>query len=65
MNVDKGIPLPKGAMTGFTAFLRTLEVGDSFLTEKRHSNVHEMAKAAGIKVSTRADGSQIRVWRTA
>jgi hypothetical protein len=67
LKIEKGVPLPT-VNTGLTATIRILEIGDSFLiplSATARSNVAVTAKRIGVKVVTRKDGDNIRVWRTA
>lgn len=63
--VEKNVPLPE--LKGFTAFLRTLEVGDSVVIPWPKTKLNQMTnfgKAANIKIlSRRIDEQFIRIWR--
>ncbi len=67
--VEKNIPIPRKKGKGKTAFLLSLDVGDSFIftTEERNGvdNWYNLARAAGLKVKIRqVEDDQFRVWRT-
>ena len=64
--IDKNIPIPVGRSGSLTSKLRELQIGDSMLIEKyQQKSVYELAKRAGVKVTTRAEGEKVRVWRIA
>lgn len=66
--IDKGIPLPskRGLGFNFSAALRTLEIGDSMLLEKKQrQNANATASKVGIKIVTRNETeTHFRLWRT-
>ncbi len=63
-NIDKDIEVPDSPLLGVTAYLRTLNIGDSFLCPpKTRNGLQQVAKRIGIKLVTRAEGDSIRVWR--
>jgi hypothetical protein len=76
--IEKGIAIParQGSHYGsFNSFLKSLEVGDSFVvppgphgyrSDTKYRTVYQKASKLGIRVTTRVqkDGS-VRIWRTA
>lgn len=66
LKIEKGIPLPPPRRAGGTvlAALRSMKVGESFLYDK-NNGLANMAARAGVKIATRKEGGQYRVWRTA
>ena len=65
MKIDKKIPLPPSFRTGYTAAIKALSIGDSFLSPNRAcwSNAARQAK---IRITARKQpGGQYRIWRTA
>ena len=67
--VEKNVPIPRKKGKGKTAFLLSLDVGDSFIftTEEgsRVDNWYNLARAVGLKVKIRQiEDDQFRVWRT-
>ena len=70
IKIEKGVPLPMGgrSVSGVTATMRAMAVGDSFeitIANKRFSNsAHCQARLAGIRVTVRKTGPDTyRVWR--
>ena len=70
ITVEKNVPLTpskKGAPKGITAAIKEMEVGDSFLIEKKtRSSIASMFVKNGRKCATRIEeGSpdKVRVWR--
>lgn len=68
MKIDKGVPFPTPRKTDVTETLRALQVGDSFVLDRRDASYRgsltTQAKRVGIKVATRAEGDKsLRVWR--
>lgn len=70
MEIEQNIPIPPDNRLAYpkhpnyTDVMRELKVGDSFLTHapKRYS-FSTYAKRAGIKITTRRSGEEIRIWR--
>ena len=67
--VEKNVPIPRKKGKGKTAFLLSLDIGDSFIftTEERSrvDNWYNLARAVGLKVKIRqVEDDQFRVWRT-
>ena len=69
--VEKNVPIPRKKGKGKTAFLLSLDIGDSFIftTEKGQrngvDNWYNLARAVGLKVKIRQiEDDQFRVWRT-
>lgn len=67
IKIEKGVPLrPSGSGAHCKYPFREMEVGDSFLAPlKARNNMTNLAKTKGVKVTTRREGDQIRVWRVA
>ncbi len=70
--IEDGVPLPaigKGSAAGFTATLRSLNVGQPFVVEystQARNYAHVQAKRIGIKVVTRlVENGDMRIWRAA
>jgi hypothetical protein len=64
ITIEKNIPIPP-KRTGLIHQLRVMLVGDSFLAEpKIRPDISRYAQRAGIKLCTRKEGGQIRIWRT-
>lgn len=67
IKIQKGIPRPKAKRTlsGVSATMRQLEVGDSFVgNPASRGNYHTLAKSIGIKISTHLEeNGGLRVWR--
>ena len=75
IQIEKNIPVSK-RMTGqkFGKFSRiesktlvACDVGDSFLIEDKMAvpPLFALAKKRGLKITSRKEGSKIRIWRTA
>ena len=65
--IDKNIPIPEHAMWGKNlGFLKKLEVGDSFVVEKKaRSSLVTSARRMGMKFITRTiENGKVRIWRT-
>lgn len=66
--IEKNVSLPVGIKDqGFTGTMRKLEIGDSFVVERKSyslSYAHQIARRLGIRVSVRSiSKSEIRIWR--
>lgn len=62
------IPIPtNGKLTGATAFLKTLEIGESFTVSdsETRGGIYQIARQIGIKVKTQKTVDGFTVWRTA
>lgn len=61
--IEKNIPIPTQETRW--SFLKELEIGDSFVIEKKHRiNVYTRAKNFKIKIlARRVDNNKHRVWR--
>lgn len=68
MKIEKNIPVPAASMT---ETFRQMEVGDSIFLEnanqkdKRVNGSRNLARRVGIKISSRQEGTGVRIWRTA
>lgn len=60
IKITSDIPAPKRSPK---YILKKLNVGDSFLLERR--NVANLAKSLGIEIATRKEGDMYRIWRIA
>lgn len=68
--IEKGIPIPPKvsakSKTGNMELLRAMEIGDSFVSDKKSGYFCTPARIAGIKITTRKiEDGKIRVWRFA
>lgn len=70
-NIEKNIPLEEKtkhkneSLKGMTAFLRTLEIGDSILIEKSiRGGIYQTARQAGVKIKAKRENEKVRIWRT-
>jgi hypothetical protein len=64
--IDSNIPIPiEGGRNGTTNIMRSLKIGDSFISFSDRTNLAKFAKRAGIKITTRITHEGQRVWRTA
>ena len=64
--IEKSIPMPAvkgGASTPFSKAIKSLEVGDSFVVEKKRGTGC-LAKHYGRKFATRTVDGVTRIWRT-
>lgn len=65
--VEKEIPIEKKRSSKTkTSFLRSLNIGDSFLMPiDDRSSIYQLSIQAGIKTKTRKESeTHVRVWRT-
>lgn len=71
--IEKGIPIPsldgkhvwkERAETSMSKTMASMEVGDSFLTNKTLQAISLAAIRSGANVTSRKEGSMYRVWRT-
>lgn len=63
ITIEKGVPLPEDR--GFTATLRKMEIGDSFVAQ-RSTRWTACAAKVGIKIMVRKQSASLmRVWRVA
>lgn len=61
---EDNIPMKDRPLLGVTAYLRTLEVSQTFLIPLNSRNaMYQIAKRCGIKIRTEAEGNMARVWR--
>ncbi len=68
--IEKSVAMPKprtkSTSTEMGTHFKAMEIGDSFLWEKRSvSNLYLYAKLAGVKIAVRMVDGKKRVWRTA
>jgi hypothetical protein len=65
MILEKNIPIPPVApRSNLGKLLRTMEVGDSFLTSMPGVSLYSLARYHGVKIAIRTnDKGQKRVWR--
>jgi hypothetical protein len=65
--IEYGIPIPAvrggGPRTEIGYLLTTMKDGESFLTSTNRATIYSLARYYEIKVSVRAEGDQLRVWR--
>lgn len=70
INVEKNIPIPTNKHYKFGYIkdaLCKMDIGDSFLVSKEtdRSAIAIIAKRAGLKVKSKRDGDNIRIWKIA
>ena len=65
--IEKGVPLPKRTNSTFASFLRSMEVGDSFVIDKPQSEIGAYMNRYKPKryTSQKIDNNSCRVWRVA
>lgn len=62
--IENNIPIKERPLLGATDFLRTLEIGQSFLIPFKSRNaMHQIAKRCGIKIKTEKENDKARIWR--
>lgn len=64
---ETGIDIPKERMDGLTNFLRSVDIGESFVAPIRaRQSIIPISNQIGIKIKTRKiNNHEIRVWRLA
>jgi hypothetical protein len=61
---ESNIPIPNKPYDGATEYLKSIQVGESFLIKKSlRPGMHAIAKRLNIKITTKAENGMIRVWR--
>lgn len=62
---NKPIPAQMKRTLGFSPFLRTLKIGDSFLCEDKYqTRLYSCSKRLKMKFASKKEGDgQIRIWR--
>lgn len=67
IKIEKNVPIPekgKRSLSGISDVMRDMEIGDSFSTDpSKRPNLFSIAKKLGIKISTRLEEGDLRVWR--
>ncbi len=68
MEIQKNVPLPESRVkrSGITQTIRSLAVGDSFTlsyTKEAAKPIYRYGQRTGVKLATRREGDQLRVWR--
>ena len=65
--IEKGIPIPSKGRSQFTDLLRSMEVGDSVLSDLNRQFISAtcgyIKTRLGIAFTTRAEGESVRIWR--
>ena len=64
IEIDHDVPLPNGK-SYLSATLRTMKVGDSFLTHLPYHSVYQAARRLGLKITSRKELDRLRIWVTA
>lgn len=66
MNIEKNIPIPARGRSGKWQQLgQQMDINDSVLLTAKEANCFRFAlTSSGFKVVTRAEGDNVRVWKT-